>query len=63
MGSKPENDLDEELNLFDPLFVAHPQPLYERARSRCPVAREPFTGSAVLSKFDDVLGALRSSPS
>jgi cytochrome P450 len=50
---------DNQLNLFDPAFTADPHPAYRRVRSGCPVAREPFTGAAILTRFEDVLYALR----
>ena len=46
-------------SLFDPAFTANPHPVYRRLRSECPVAREPFSDAAILTRFEDVLHALR----
>jgi cytochrome P450 len=54
-GSKAKPD---RVNLFDPAFVAHPQPTYRRLRDECPVAHDVI-GGRVLSRHQDVLFALR----
>ncbi len=48
-----------EINMFDAAFAAAPQPVYQRALSRCPVARSSFGGGAVISRYEDVMWALR----
>jgi cytochrome P450 len=54
----PHREL-EEINLLDPGFAACPHPVYERLLSSCPVARQAFTGSPVISRYEDVVWALR----
>ncbi len=48
-----------ELSLFDPEFVACPQPVFATLRSQCPVTRAAFTQSPVISRYEDVIWALR----
>lgn len=48
-----------EINLVDREFAAAPQPVYRRALSRCPVARASFGAGPVLSRYEDVMWALR----
>jgi len=48
-----------EVSLFDPELATCPQPVYARIRTRCPVARAAITGSPVLTRYADVLWALR----
>jgi len=48
-----------EVNLFSPDFAACPQPVFRRLHERCPVTRAAFTGSPVISRYDDVMWALR----
>ncbi len=49
----------DNINFFDPVAAAHPQPVFQRLRERCPVGN-PIPGGAVcLSRYDDVLFALR----
>jgi len=48
-----------EVHLFDPDFVACPQPVFAKLRSRCPVTRAALTKSPVLSRYEDVVWALR----
>ncbi len=45
--------------LGTPEIAACPQPVYERMRAQCPVARDAFGGFPILSRHDDVLWALR----
>jgi len=47
------------VNLFSPEFAACPQPVYRELRSRCPVARQTFGDGPVLSRYEDVIWALR----
>ncbi|MFQ5513931.1 MAG: cytochrome P450 [Myxococcota bacterium] len=56
MSSKPEAGL---LNLFDPEVAAAPQPHFKEMRSRCPVSRNGLNGGAVLTRYEDVIHALR----
>ena len=48
-----------EVNLFSPEFAACPQPVFRRLHEQCPVTRAAFTGSPVISRYDDVMWALR----
>ena len=48
-----------EINMFDAAFAAAPQPVYRRALSRCPVARSSFGAGPVISRYEDVMWALR----
>lgn len=45
--------------LFDPEFARCPQPTYAELHARCPVSRAGFTNSPVISRYDDVVWALR----
>lgn len=61
-GRKPSPHLDPETGevaLFHPDFASCPQPLYAELREKCPFARLAITGAPVLSRYDDVLWALR----
>jgi cytochrome P450 len=46
-------------NLFDPEFARCPQSVYARMHAECPVSRMSFTGSPIVSRYEDVLWALR----
>jgi cytochrome P450 len=48
-----------EVSLFDPDLARCPQPVYARLLKQCPVARASITGSPVISRYDDVVWALR----
>jgi len=48
-----------EVNLFDEAFARCPQPVYTRMHAECPVARQALTGGPVVSRYEDVLWALR----
>ncbi len=48
-----------QVSLFDPEFARCPQPVFARLRSECPVTRAAFTGSPVISRYQDVVFALR----
>jgi len=48
-----------EVNLFSPEFSAHPQPVYKELVAKCPFARTALAGTPVLSRYEDVLWALR----
>jgi cytochrome P450 len=48
-----------EVNVFTPEFAAHPQPVYRELVTKCPFARQALVGSPVLSRYEDVLWALR----
>jgi cytochrome P450 len=48
-----------EVNLFDPEVSACPQPVYRRMLAGCPVARAAITGGPVISRYEDVVWALR----
>lgn len=57
MSSSRDGDVD--LNFMDGANAACPQPLYKKLRSRCPVGRPIPEGPICLSKYEDVLFALR----
>ena len=48
-----------EVNVISAEFAARPQPVYHELVGKCPFARQAFTGSPVLSRYEDVLWALR----
>lgn len=53
-------DLEEgRVSLFDPDFARCPQPVYAALRDHCPVSRAHLTGAPVVSRYDDVMWALR----
>ncbi|MBW2232930.1 MAG: cytochrome P450 [Deltaproteobacteria bacterium] len=54
----PESD-SESINFFDPAAAAHPQPVFERLRKQCPVGNAIPGGAVCISRYDDVLFALR----
>ena len=49
----------QRINLFAETFARCPQPAYAELRSRCPVGRMVLTGSPVVSRYEDVMWALR----
>jgi len=59
MTSPNPNPETREVNLFDEEFARCPQPVYARMHAECPVARQALTGGPVVSRYEDVLWALR----
>ncbi|MFQ5416906.1 MAG: cytochrome P450 [Myxococcota bacterium] len=59
MAEDNPNPETGEVNLFSSEFAAHPQPVYQQMHERCPVARAAITGSPVLTRYEDVIWALR----
>ena len=59
MGAENPNPETGEINLFAAEFTTRPQPVYRRARTQCPVARAVVTESPALSRYEDVMWALR----
>ncbi len=47
------------VSLFDAQFATNPHPSYRELRQRCPVARNPLNDGVVISRYDDVVWALR----
>ncbi len=47
------------INLFSEEFTRCPQPAYAELRSRCPVGRLMLTGAPIISRYEDVMWALR----
>jgi cytochrome P450 len=47
------------INLFHEEFARCPQPAYAQLRSRCPVGRSILTDAPVISRYEDVMWALR----
>ena len=39
------------VNLVTPDFARHPQPVYRRMHSRCPVARATWANTPVVSRY------------
>jgi len=55
-----DSDIDAgSVNLFSPEFAACPQPTYRDLHARCPVMRSPLTGGPILTRYEDVVWALR----
>ena len=48
-----------EVNMISAEFAAQPQPVYRDLVTKCPFARAALAGSPVLSRYEDVLWALR----
>jgi cytochrome P450 len=48
-----------EINFFDAAVAAHPQPTFQRIREQCPVGKPIPGGSVCLSRYEDVIFALR----
>ncbi len=48
-----------EVNLIDPAFASCPQPVYKRLREHFPVAKTAMMGHPVISRYTDVVWALR----
>jgi cytochrome P450 len=48
-----------EVDLISAAAVACPQPVYQQLVAKCPFARQTLLGNAVLSRYEDVLFALR----
>jgi cytochrome P450 len=58
--AKPNPDPETgEVNLFSGEFASCPQPVYRDLVKQCPVAHQAFTGGKVISRYEDVLWALR----
>jgi len=56
----PNPDLEKrEVNLFSPEFAARPQPVYRGLVTKCPYAHSAIVGTPVLSRYEDVVWALR----
>jgi cytochrome P450 len=56
----PNPDLETgKVNLFDAGFTACPHAVYRTLNEKLPVARQVFTEGPVLSRYEDVLWALR----
>ena len=49
----------EELNFYDPAFLADPYPALGRVREATPIFRNPLTGAWMLTRFSDVHDTLR----
>ena len=59
-GRMPNPDLEKrEVNLISGEFAACPQPVYRELVTKCPFARATFGAGPVLSRYEDVLWALR----
>jgi len=49
----------DKINIFDPAVAACPHATYRRLVDEQPVMRAPFTNSPIISRYEDVLFALR----
>jgi len=58
-GSPNPDPSTGKVNLFDAGYASCPQPVYRALRERCPVARQSFGDGPVLSRYEDVVWALR----
>ena len=59
MTAENPNPETREVNLFEPGVAACPQAVYRRMLSSCPVARQGLTGGPIISRYEDVMWALR----
>ena len=59
MSIENPNPETGEVNLFDEEFASCPHAVYARLREQCPVARAAFSGGPVISRYEDVIWALR----
>jgi cytochrome P450 len=59
MGSRRTDPNEGRINLFDPAFTANPQPAYRELLKSCPVAHTAGMGGKALTRYEDVLHALR----
>src|SRR5215470_2247144 len=59
MHMAPVIDESGRVNLFHEEFARCPQPAYAELRQRCPVGRMVLSGAPVVSRYEDVLWALR----
>ncbi len=59
MSSQTDDTSSDSVNFFEPAAAAHPQPVFQRLRERCPVGNPIPGGSICISRYDDVLYALR----
>src|SRR5262245_57082401 len=53
------DETTQQIRLFHPDIARCPQAAYAELRSKCPVGRAAFTNSPVVSRFEDVVWALR----
>jgi cytochrome P450 len=59
MSAQNPDPETNEVSFFDPEFAACPQAVYRRTISQCPVTRMAFTGSPVVTRYEDVMWCLR----
>jgi cytochrome P450 len=59
MSADNPDPITGEVNIFTPDFAACPQPTYRKLVDQCPVARAAFTNGPVISRYEDVVWALR----
>lgn len=50
---------DGKVSLFSPEVSACPQGVYARLHSKCPVAHDAWSGNPIISRYEDVIWALR----
>ena len=62
MSSIDDHRADEivsDLNFLDPSAAAHPQPVFRRLRERCPIGKPIPGGGVCISRYEDVMTALK----
>lgn len=59
MAERNPDPETKEISLFDPAMASAPQPIYRTLLRDCPVARQKMFGSPVLSRYEDVIAALK----
>ena len=59
MSADNPDPITGEVNIFTPDFAACPQATYRKLVEKCPVGRAVITNAPVISRYDDVVWALR----
>jgi cytochrome P450 len=59
MSADNPDPITGEVNIFTPDFAACPQATYRKLVDQCPVARAAITTAPVISRYEDVVWALR----
>ena len=59
MSRSSEDGAPSSLDFMDPAVASNPQPLFEQLRKRCPVGHALPGGPVCISRYEDVLFALR----
>ena len=59
MSADNPDPITGEVNIFTHEFAACPQATYRKLVDQCPVARAAITTAPVISRYEDVVWALR----